>query len=136
MTIINAEAPVALHLETYPNGETVINPLTTCCAASAKGCADCIACRACYQEIDPRFGDCWLADGGDPLAHLGFGGHCDGWDTYRDLVTEELQLRRLQETGHMGVDTYAEDQRKAETVVAEAKRQVAALTEEGHRDHR
>lgn len=50
MTIINAEAPVALHLETYSNGETVVNPLTTCCAASAKGCADCIACRACYSH--------------------------------------------------------------------------------------
>lgn len=35
----------------------------------------------------------------------------------------------------MGGDTYAEDQRKAEAVVAEAKRQIAALTEEGHRDH-
>lgn len=31
--------------------------LTDCCGASAKGCQDCVACRACYRDIGFEMGD-------------------------------------------------------------------------------
>lgn len=34
--------------------------LTTCCKASAKGCADYVGCRACYRPIADALGDAWM----------------------------------------------------------------------------
>lgn len=77
MTVINAEAPVALGVERYENGTTLVWPLTTCCAASAKGSVGGVVCRKCYELIDDRFGDCWTPD------------EERGWDTYRNLLSWE-----------------------------------------------
>lgn len=38
------------------NADGMAYYLTPCCAASAKGCADYIGCRACYAEVDPGLG--------------------------------------------------------------------------------
>lgn len=37
--------------------------LTPCCGASAKGLEDCIGCRNCYAEVDPRLGGIPGSDG-------------------------------------------------------------------------
>ena len=46
----------------FSNG-LVFYRLTNCCGASAKGVEyeTHVACRACYQSIDPEFGMAWTA---------------------------------------------------------------------------
>lgn len=87
INVINAEAWVSVVFD-----GRIVAPLTTCCQASAKGCDGYIGCRKCYREINPLFGDCWNADGSDPLAEMnarmGFGGRSDGWETYRTLLQD------------------------------------------------
>jgi hypothetical protein len=110
--IIMAEAPVALGYERYADHVTVY-PLTVCCRATGKGCDGYVGCRSCYAEVDPSYGSCWEADGRDPLLRHGSkwaSPTYDGWAMYRRLVMDE------------GVD---DD--KADELVAEAKRQAAAL---------
>lgn len=77
MTVINAEAPVALGAEVFDNGKTLVWPLTVCCAASAKGSCDGVVCRKCYELIDDLFGDCWSPD------------EERGWATYRVLLSDQ-----------------------------------------------
>lgn len=40
----------------------LLMPLTDCCGATAKGLEDYVGCRKCYEEIDPRYGDCEAID--------------------------------------------------------------------------
>jgi hypothetical protein len=42
--------------------EWMASPLTTCCNASATGTENGPACRACYEEVDWEFGDCWTTE--------------------------------------------------------------------------
>ena len=70
--VICAEAPIALYVS-----EIMIAPLTPCCQGSGKGSDDGIVCRACYEYVNPLFGDCWdLADE-------------QGWATYHTLLLDE-----------------------------------------------
>lgn len=51
----------------YGEQHTVYVPLTECCEASGKGSMDIdgegiTVCRACYAEVDPMFGACWVGD--------------------------------------------------------------------------
>jgi hypothetical protein len=71
--IVAAEAPIALVV-----AEWGIYPLTPCCQASTKGCTATgeggVVCRACYKEIHPLFGACWLPDDEQ------------GWGWYKQLL--------------------------------------------------
>lgn len=109
MTVINAEAPVALVVSDHGT----ISPLTRCCAASAKGSIagdyPCVVCRNCYEEIDDEYGDCWTLE------------DARGWDTYYMLLaywgSEQPQGQRP-------------DRGKLEAIVAEGKRQAHLVMEE------
>jgi hypothetical protein len=71
--IVAAEAPIALVV-----AEWGIYPLTPCCQASAKVFTATgegrVVCRACYKEIHPLFGACWLPDDEQ------------GWGWYKQLL--------------------------------------------------
>lgn len=46
--------------EDFPDGSTMLYALTPCCHASGKGSVNCetgVVCRACYDEVDPKYGD-------------------------------------------------------------------------------
>lgn len=45
----------------FESGAVMFYRLTNCCGASAKGVeyGTHVACRACYQTIDPEMGDAW-----------------------------------------------------------------------------
>jgi hypothetical protein len=110
-TIINAEAPIAL---AYSSDAGTVVPLTTCCAATGKGCDGYVGCRNCYTEVHPLFGDVWNVDGSDPLltslpkfARATY----NGWtDTYKVLLSE------LVDAAH------------ADRIIAEAQRQIKEAT--------
>lgn len=72
--VINAEAPIALSVSRFENGNHMIAPLTPCHAASGKGVDGGVACRSCYEYVDDNFGDCWTV------------GETRGWDVYFDLL--------------------------------------------------
>lgn len=48
--------PVAYYHDEFMGKDFGYHP-TPCCGASAKGCDGYIGCRACYQPIDPAFGN-------------------------------------------------------------------------------
>ncbi len=43
-------------------GDGMVYYLTPCCKASAKGCDEHVACRACYRVIPDALGDAWMVD--------------------------------------------------------------------------
>jgi hypothetical protein len=51
--------------DTYATDNDGVWPLTPCCQATGKGSTNSdtgVICRACYDDVDPFYGDFWTHD--------------------------------------------------------------------------